>query len=89
MKQNKENTEVKLWYHAENTSSIPSLCTDINECNVAESSKQQLCGVMGTCRNNAGSYWCMCMEGYSNYGNNRTKCSSRCTRHKSSTFLFW
>lgn len=40
--------------------------------------ERRLCGERGNCSNVAGSYWCKCNEGYTNYGNNATKCTSRC-----------
>ncbi len=43
--------------------------TDINEC-----SDPDVCGTNAACFNHPGSYRCKCHEGYSNYGNNQSKC---------------
>ncbi len=43
--------------------------TDINEC-----SDPDVCGRNAHCYNHPGGYSCKCHEGYSNYGNNQSKC---------------
>ncbi|XP_067259391.1 adhesion G protein-coupled receptor E5-like isoform X2 [Chanodichthys erythropterus] len=43
--------------------------TDINECKDPE-----VCGTNATCYNHPGGYSCKCHQGYSNYGNNQSKC---------------
>ncbi|XP_008286763.1 CD97 antigen-like [Stegastes partitus] len=48
---------------------------DINECKIAKDNNEDICGKKGTCHNVLGSYWCICQEGYTNYGNKRTPCS--------------
>lgn len=45
--------------------------SDINEC-----SDPDVCGTNANCSNHQGSYSCKCHEGYSNYGNNQSKCIS-------------
>ncbi|KAL3067192.1 hypothetical protein OYC64_017013 [Pagothenia borchgrevinki] len=52
-----------------------SNCIDINECYEAQMKQEDLCGSEGTCINSNGSYCCSCSKGYTNYGNNSTKCS--------------
>ncbi|XP_038823599.1 fibrillin-2-like [Salvelinus namaycush] len=44
-------------------------CND--ECNVTAG----ICGEGGTCQNMEGSYSCLCLPGYSNYGNKQARCS--------------
>lgn len=61
--------------------------TDINECNEAERNGEDLCGAGGACKNIAGSYRCRCPKGYTNYGNNRTRCSSECTHAHADVFI--
>lgn len=61
--------------------------TDINECNEAERNGKDLCGAGGTCKNTDGSYRCRCLKGYTNYGNNRTRCSSECTHAHADVFI--
>ncbi|XP_051741449.1 adhesion G protein-coupled receptor E2-like isoform X11 [Ctenopharyngodon idella] len=50
-------------------SSITGVCEDIDECKDPD-----VCGTNATCYNYPGSYICMCHQGYSNYGNNKSKC---------------
>ncbi|XP_067298507.1 adhesion G protein-coupled receptor E5-like [Pseudorasbora parva] len=44
-------------------------CEDIDECTDAD-----VCGTNADCSNHPGSYSCKCHQGYSNYGNNQSKC---------------
>ncbi|KTG38403.1 hypothetical protein cypCar_00018230 [Cyprinus carpio] len=44
--------------------------TDIDECK----DNLDICGTNAQCRNKVGSYNCECHQGYSNYGNNQSKC---------------
>ncbi|XP_046694258.1 adhesion G protein-coupled receptor E5 [Silurus meridionalis] len=37
--------------------------------------EKNMCGKSGTCTNSEGSFFCQCDHGYSNYGNNQTKCT--------------
>ncbi|XP_041640811.1 adhesion G protein-coupled receptor E5 [Cheilinus undulatus] len=50
-------------------------CVDINECNEAESRKEDICGEQGACENINGSYWCKCQPGFTNFGNEKIPCS--------------
>uniref|UniRef100_A0A8C1VRK6 CD97 antigen n=1 Tax=Cyprinus carpio TaxID=7962 RepID=A0A8C1VRK6_CYPCA len=47
----------------------PLSLSDINEC-----SDPDVCGRNADCSNHPGSYSCKCHHGYSNYGNNQSKC---------------
>ena len=60
---------------------------DINECNEAEREGKDLCGAEGTCKNTDGGYRCRCTKGYTNYGNDRTRCSSECTHAHADVFI--
>ncbi|RXN15270.1 CD97 antigen-like protein [Labeo rohita] len=46
-----------------------SFSSDIDEC-----SDPDVCGTYGDCYNHPGGYSCKCQNGYSNYGNNQSKC---------------
>ncbi|KAJ8015560.1 hypothetical protein DPEC_G00027390 [Dallia pectoralis] len=54
-------------------------CNDIEECD----KDPELCGEGGICQNLIGSYRCQCSDGYTNYGNNGTKCVElKCDQHE-------
>ena len=59
---------------------VSALCpyADIDECNETENPQEDICGMGGSCKNINGSYWCQCLEGFTNYGNKRTPCSGWC-----------
>ncbi|XP_060755265.1 adhesion G protein-coupled receptor E5 isoform X3 [Neoarius graeffei] len=57
-------------------------CEDIDECD----GEEHVCGEDGICSNSEGSYSCQCNPGYSNYGNNQTKCTElKCNRINSTS----
>lgn len=52
------------------------LPTDRDECAELKDKEVALCGPQGVCNNTDGSYWCRCSNGFTNYGNKGTPCSS-------------
>lgn len=56
--------------------SFHPLLTDRDECAEADDEDAALCGPQGVCNNTDGSYWCRCSNGFTNYGNKGTPCSS-------------
>ncbi|KAM9314708.1 adhesion G protein-coupled receptor E5 isoform 2-T2 [Pholidichthys leucotaenia] len=65
--------------HTGNQSSFTGLegqCLDIDECSDLQYYQGDICGKKGKCKNNIGSYWCKCEQGYTNYGNERMACSA-------------
>ncbi|RXN39342.1 CD97 antigen-like protein [Labeo rohita] len=47
---------------------------DFNPLDIDECSDPDVCGTYGDCYNHPGGYSCKCQNGYSNYGNNQSKC---------------
>ncbi|XDV16904.1 hypothetical protein PO909_016416 [Leuciscus waleckii] len=52
-----------------NSTGSESKCEDIDECKDPD-----VCGTNAVCKNHPGSFVCECSLGYSNYGNNQSKC---------------
>ncbi|XP_016382029.1 CD97 antigen-like, partial [Sinocyclocheilus rhinocerous] len=50
--------------------SLTGSCKDIDECR----DDPDVCGTNAHCYNNQGGYSCKCHQGYSNYGNDQSKC---------------